>query len=100
MRILGLYLRKMDHLVSKNLQHGWFPFGSYKEPMKDDYVIIGDDEDKKRMAASASIYKLKGDNTPSINVSCIVGGNGSGKSSLLDIMFRIINNIAYHFLIE
>ena len=100
MRILGLYLRKMDHLVSKNLQPGWFPFGSYKEPMKDDYVVIGDDEDKMRMAASASIYKLKGGNTPSINVSCIVGGNGSGKSSLLDIMFRIINNIAFHFLIE
>lgn len=34
-------------------------------------------------------------NTPCVSVSAIVGENGQGKSSLMELMLRIINNMAY-----
>lgn len=34
-------------------------------------------------------------NVPHINVSAIVGENGMGKSSLLELFFRLINNVSY-----
>lgn len=35
------------------------------------------------------------DDMPLVNVSCIVGKNGDGKSSLVELYIRIINNFAY-----
>lgn len=40
------------------------------------------------------LYKIKNIN---VNISAIVGRNGSGKSSIIDLLFRAINNIAYNF---
>lgn len=34
-------------------------------------------------------------NNPLVNVSCIVGHNGDGKSSLIELIIRVINNFAY-----
>lgn len=32
---------------------------------------------------------------PSVSVSCVVGHNGDGKSSLVELLIRVINNFAY-----
>jgi len=34
-------------------------------------------------------------NNPLVNVSCVVGHNGDGKSSLIELIIRVINNFAY-----
>lgn len=45
---------------------------------------------------SSSFFNLTGDkNGPQINVSCIVGHNGDGKSSIIELMIRTINNFAF-----
>lgn len=46
------------------------------------------------------LYDIKSNNTFQklrINISAIVGKNGSGKSTIIDLLFRAINNIAYNY---
>ena len=100
MRILGITVRQMDRLVAKNLHAGWYPFGNYGKPADNGYVSLTVEDEHKRVEISRKLYKLSGNNTPEINVTCIAGKNGSGKSSLLDLMFRILNNLSYKLLIE
>lgn len=45
---------------------------------------------------SSSFFCLGENNDgPNVSVSCIVGHNGDGKSSLVELMIRVINNFAY-----
>lgn len=88
LRLIGLYLHPMDANVSKNLKPGWYPFGKYPEP-KNGFVDVPPISD-----IEANLYKTS-PKSPRITVSCIVGKNGAGKSSLLDIFYRIVNNLAY-----
>lgn len=93
MRIIGLDLRKMDKTVSKALEPGWYPLGNYSQP-HNKYIDL-----TPLSKISLELYQTKR-TLPNINVSCIVGRNGSGKSSLLDIMYRILNNFSYKIISE
>lgn len=57
------------------------------ENLPDNFFAIPQPENKKKQQ------------TPTVNVSAIVGKNGDGKSSLVELMLRIINNfgVAYGF---
>ena len=92
-RIIGLDLREMDGVVSKTLQTGWYPFGEYPKP-ENGYIKLS-----PLSRRVLRLYRIK-TSLPNINVSCIVGKNGSGKSSLLDVMFRILNNLSYKLILE
>jgi AAA15 family ATPase/GTPase len=70
--------------IQKILKKGWYLFNqSYKvendelKDNKDDYPLSDDFFSKN------------------ITISAIVGKNGSGKSSLLELMFRVINNFTF-----
>ena len=90
----------MDRLVAKNLRAGWYPFGNYCKPQPNGYVRLTKGDVHRRREINQKLYHLDGEETPEVNVCCIAGKNGSGKSSLLDLMFRILNNLSYRLMIE
>lgn len=91
MQLLGLYLNDMPKAVSKVLHKGWYPFGAYKRPLASKLVVVDD-----VMRNAHRVYQREG--LPQISVNCIIGMNGAGKSSLLDIIYRIINNFSVRML--
>lgn len=88
MRLLGLKIERMDSSIQKVLKPGWYPFGDYPEPKADGYLKV-----KPVSHEEKSIYRLR-NHQPEVSVSCIVGMNGSGKSTIIEIIFRILNNLA------
>lgn len=88
MRLIGLYLREMHPMVIKTLSQGWYPFGDYRAPNSDGRIIW-----KKESNVMSQLYVRPG--LPRISVQAIVGMNGSGKSTILDIIYRILNNLAF-----
>lgn len=88
MRLLGLKIERMDSSIQKVLNPGWYPFGNYKEPDADGYLHV-----EPLTYVEKSLYRLR-KYQPEVSVSCVVGMNGSGKSTILEIVFRILNNVA------
>lgn len=79
------YVERMQRSLSTNYK--WYKF--YRDIEVDDdgsHISI-----PENFANDATIYDT--DNL-SISVSAIVGENGSGKSSILDMMVRVLNNVA------
>lgn len=89
MHIIGIDIRKGDPKVLKNLRAGWYPFGDYMIPSKDNHF-----QWRKTGSFLGSLYQ-RDDEKPYISISCIVGKNGSGKTTLLDILYMILNNFSY-----
>lgn len=105
MQIIGIYINNGDPRVLKGLKKGvWYPFGNFLDCHKlyhenpaefdsDDSAIKK--EINKNKEIINELYRLKeGNDKPSINLNCIVGKNGSGKSSLLNLEYRILNNLS------
>lgn len=96
MKIIGIKIKKgrasNPEYVMKCLKPGWFPFGDYQEPVKKEnkWVLVNDHECYR-------LYQIN-DNMPQIEVCGIVGMNGSGKSTIIDYLLMIVNNMAYHLL--
>lgn len=95
MRLIGIYIDQQnnDPFVSKSLKGQWYPF----------YNGIHNPIDKQKIMACLNdsideLYLVKSKSNAKVSISCIVGKNGAGKSSLLDIMYGIINNFAYSYL--
>lgn len=104
MQIIGIYLEKgCDKRVIKNLHNGWYPFGIFDDchgifengiiSNKGKYKKI-QEQIKENQDFVNKLYKIKNSKSPSINLNCILGMNGSGKSSLLNLEYRIINNFS------
>lgn len=68
--------------VRKVLQEEWY-FFTQKYHLGKEYPVLNPD------------YKLPNDFfDPKISISAIVGKNGSGKSTIIEVMLRVINNFA------
>lgn len=89
MKIIGIDIKKGSTAVIHNLKPGWYPFGSYPKP---NIGMKYPEQDWEKPVKG--LYQIF-DKMPEVNVCAIVGNNGSGKSTIIDIMFRMINNLAY-----
>ena len=97
-RIIGVkVLEGCSSNIQKNLKAGvLYRFCSdYKASDKDDYKL----ENSISGVNLDAIYDVKSTERHKISVhlNAIVGKNGDGKSSLVEIILRIINNFAYHY---
>lgn len=92
MKIIGIEMYGGSTAVIHNLKPGWYPFGKYTKPdINKPYI----EQDWERPVKG--LYQIF-DRMPEVTVCAIVGNNGSGKSTIIDIMFRLINNLAYVWL--
>ncbi len=86
MQLLGLKLIYAEQIIRKNLElNHLYKFVDFNE------------NDKSYEDKYTDLFSL---NKSSINISisCIVGRNGTGKSSILEIIYRIINNLSFDIL--
>lgn len=92
LRLIGIQVfeQTAPH-IKKALSNGWYPFLNCIEDIgcrKDKFPQISSE------VCPLGFYNIE-EGLPRITISAIVGKNGSGKSSILDILYRILNNFAY-----
>lgn len=91
LRLIGIQIfEETKQHIRKTLSAGWYPFVKTTED-------IGRDKRKRpvidKEVCPQGFYDIE-EGLPRITITAIAGKNGSGKSSLLDILYRILNNFA------
>lgn len=94
-RIIGLrILNGCDHHIHKVLKEDttYFFFSGYKDAGKD----FIERTDSVKPYAPSNLYGVTMSNSHNVNVeiSAIVGKNGDGKSTILEVILRVLNNFA------
>ena len=98
LRLIGIQIFEGTHKnVRKVLEEGWYPFvkcenSRYIGVEKEVYPIVAED------GCPQDYYWIDKKRLPRISISAIAGKNGSGKSSLVEILYRILNNFAEELL--
>lgn len=98
LRLIGIQIYEGTHEnVRKVLTPGWYPFIKCKNDdemgtSKTTYPVVADD------GCPQDYYWIDQKRLPRISISAIAGKNGSGKSSLVEILYRILNNFAKELL--
>lgn len=92
MHILGIELIDGNSSVIKNLEKGWYPFFYC-----DDLDKPPKDKEEVSMKTPDDFYRFDNNDRCKVMFSCVIGENGSGKSSLFEVLYRIINNLTMHF---
>lgn len=93
LRLIGVQIFKgTTKDVRKILTPGWYPFIKCDNSdnigvSREVYPTVSKD------VCPLDFYNID-ENLPRISISSVAGKNGSGKSSLIDIIYRIINNFA------
>lgn len=79
-----------DHIRKVLYENRWYVF--YK-----DFEVTQDGKwlQRKSVASVPDDFFRVAETSPSISISAIVGKNGDGKSSLIELIVRILNNVAY-----
>ena len=105
MKLIGI---RIDHentesAVKKNLKQEWYPFLSNYDLDESDLfnlktgLSISDEtllKSLQKRTVENFPYNVTTD-SPEITIHAIVGKNGSGKSTILELFFRIVNNFAF-----
>ena len=97
LRLIGIQVFEGTHSnVRKILSTGWYPFikcdnDADMGTRKDLYPVVSKD------CCPQDYYRID-KRLPRISISAIAGKNGSGKSSLVGILYRILNNFAEELL--
>ena len=90
MRLIGIKLLTAEPVVRKSLfWNTWYPFGNYKEPDLSRRQSLPREESEIE-----NLYQIDS-KLPQISIQSIIGMNGCGKSSLIDVLLRVINNFAF-----
>lgn len=79
-----------DHIRKVLFENRWYIF--YK-----DYEVTQDGKwlQRKSVVSVPNDFFRVAEASPNISISAIVGKNGDGKSSLIELVVRILNNVAY-----
>lgn len=93
MRLIGIQLySETIQAISKSLVPGWYPFLKCRKDIGASKNRMPEIDEEN--VCPNDFFRID-DRLPEVNVCAIVGKNGTGKSTLLDIMFCLINNLAY-----
>lgn len=92
LRLIGIQVFNDTYLeVRKSIKPGWYPFIKCNGD-------IGESLDKYPQPSSdgcpQDFYWTHPDSMPRVSISAIAGKNGCGKSTILDMLYRILNNFA------